>query len=1266
MLLGLGLRRCAYDWRAEHVDSFEEEILQYKRHGIEFFAFWDAHPKAFELFKKHDLHPQIWKTAPSPEAGSQTERVAAAVNALKGLCKQTREIGCRLGLYNHGGWGGEPKNLVAVCERLRAAGHDHVGIVYNFHHGHNHISDWKASLAQMKPYLHCLNINGMNDDARPKIVPISQGKHERKMLRVVLESGYQGPIGILDHQPQRDAREVLAENLEGLGRIRSAFTGGKPLGSTVGEPSANESSGVSAPTADASISAMDAEQTAALIRDAQRKGDYRRGTRIFADHKSACISCHKIGQHGGTVGPDLSRVGKERPAEHIVESLFSPQRKVEPEFTVWQVVTTDGEVKSGYRLPDEGDSIRLRDPATGGVTKIARDEVDELVASGSLMPEGLMARLSDAQRLDVIHFLTRLGNDDQEFLRTTERILAMAASHRPEPFAYSREPLSPEDFPSWQHPVNRDRIYDFYTKQAEFFRLRPVRPMLLGEYPGLDGGMLGHWGNQTEETWADGRWNETDLGSLQCGIFRGDSVSVVRGVCLRLGDEGEMAVCFNPETLRYEAAWTGGFVRFSSVRHGFLDGLRMQGEAVSLPEQDSPQKPFQYHGYYRHGRRTVFAYRIGDVEYLDAPWIKDGRFVRQKAPVEVHSLRHLTTGGPAQWPKVIETRIVPGSGRPYAIDTIELPLENPWNALLFCGGHDFLPDGSAVVCTMQGDVWRVKSLDAPMDEVGVARWRRIASGLHHPLGLVVDNGEIFVLGRDQITRLHDLNHDGEMDYYECFSNAYETSPAGHDFICGLERDQQDRFYTASGNQGLVRISADGQVCNVLATGFRNPDGLCVMPDGLITVPCSEGSWTPASMICAVRPSVSNDDPPPHFGHGGPRDGKPPELPLAYLPRGLDNSSGGQTVVSSDRWGPLEGQLLHFSFGSGRFFLVLRDEVDGQLQGAVVPLPGEFRSGVHRGRFHPIDGQLYVSGMAGWGSYTTDDGCFQRVRYRGDSVQLPIGFHVHANGVVVQFSQPLEPAIAANPASHFAQCWNYRYSSAYGSAEYSTTHHGVPGHDPLEIRSAHVLADGKSMFLELPDLQPVNQLHLRLNVGENRGHDLFVTVHALDEPFTTFPGHTPWDKKIAPHPILSDLALATKRVPNPFAKPLNGARPIKLSTGKNLTFETRTIPVKAGEPLILTLVNPDVVPHNWALAKPGTLKDVGHLANRLVADPEAAARQYIPETDDVLAYTDVVPPGSKFTISFNAPKEPGRYPFLCTFPGHWMVMNGEMIVAAPSE
>lgn len=220
MLKRLGIRKVAYDWRAEHVDSFEEEILQYRRHGLEYFAFWSEHDRAFELFRKHKLKPQIWRTAPSPKADSQEERVAAAGRQLLPLAEKAASIGSKFGLYNHGGWGGEPANLVAVCQWMRSNGAPNTGIVYNLHHGHGHIRDFDESLKAMRPYLLCLNINGMNDNARPKILAVGKGQHDRDMLTVIRNSGYQGPIGILDHRNELDAEQSLRENLDGLQKLR--------------------------------------------------------------------------------------------------------------------------------------------------------------------------------------------------------------------------------------------------------------------------------------------------------------------------------------------------------------------------------------------------------------------------------------------------------------------------------------------------------------------------------------------------------------------------------------------------------------------------------------------------------------------------------------------------------------------------------------------------------------------------------------------------------------------------------------------------------------------------------------------------------------------------------------------------------------------------------------------------------------------------------------------------------------------------------------
>lgn len=1248
MLEKLGFKHFAYDWRGEHVPTFDAEVASLKKHNVALDAWWcpgelnDDSRRILDVLKRNKVKAQLWCMLDFGQdkatGAEQKRRVDAAVAKIKPLAEEAKAIGCTVGLYNHGGWFGEPENQVAIVESLMAQGVTNVGMVYNLHHGHPHLDRFAEVLPKMLPHLYCLNLNGMipNGEAiGKKILPLGQGTLDLQLLKTIRDSGYKGPIGILGHTDD-DAEERLKDNLDGLDwlvpQLEGKPAGPKPMPRTLKV---------------ADTGGYDPKLVATVLADARQHGDVKRGAEVFASTKFACLTCHKVGAQGGAVGPDLTTAGKCNPPEKLVESILWPAREVKEGFAATVVGTIEGKLIQGYKVAESATDLTLREAATGATIKLAKTDIDERREAGTLMPEGLASAMTPEERRDLVRFLFDLGEKD---VASTESMLKHA-DHAPAAFAFENAPLHPENWPNRDHAINRDRVYDFYVKEAEFFRKQPHTPAILPQFPGLDGGKDGHWGTQNEKTWSDGRWNEAELGVLLSGVFRGAGVTVPKGVCVRLGDKGEMSACFNPETLCFEAVWQGGFVKFSPTRHGFMDGLIMDGTPLPRPEGSKPTVPFVYHGFYRSGPIVIFSYRVGDVEMLDSAWVVDGKFQRTVGPAEGSTLVTLTKGGSPRWPQILETKGELGKGKPYAVDTITVPFANPWKAPMFIGDHDFAQDGTAYLCTMQGDVWRVTGLDDKLDKL---QWKRYASGLHQALGLRVIDGLVHVLGRDQITRLKDVNNDGEADAYECVSNAYLTSVAGHDFVCGLERDRDGNFLTSSGPQGILKIEPDGKTVEVIATGFRNPDGLGLMPDGAITIPSSEGEWTPSSMVSEIRPGG-------HYGYKGPIDGKTPDLPLVYLPRGLDNSSGGQTFVPDDRWGPLKGLAIHTSFGAGTHFLLLRDKVDGQPQGAIVPLPGDFRSGVHRARFNPKDGQLYLSGMSGWGTYTRDDGCFQRVRYTGDPVQIPVAVHAHENGMFVSFSRPIDRSIAENVREQFAQAWNYRYGAAYGSPEMSSRHPGVAGHDPVTIRAAHVLEDGKSFFLEMPDLQPVNTLQLHLRVDANEARDIFATIHKLAAPFTKIPGYKPEPKTIAAHPILRDLAAAKDTVPNRWKAPIAGSRQITIEAGKNLTFSPTSFTVKAGEPIKLTFKNPDVVPHNWALIRPGTLATVGNLANKLVAEADASTRHYIPKTEDVIVYVDVTEPGNSFSISFKAPTAKGKYPYLCTFPGHWMVMNGVMIV-----
>jgi azurin/sugar lactone lactonase YvrE len=652
-----------------------------------------------------------------------------------------------------------------------------------------------------------------------------------------------------------------------------------------------------------------------------------------------------------------------------------------------------------------------------------------------------------------------------------------------------------------------------------------------------------------------------------------------------------------------------------------------------------------YLGFYRHGRETIFSYT------------RDGgrRLVNARGD-DTAKLEALTRGGPAQWPQWIETRGTLGTERPFATDTLTIPWDNPHGTLFFITAHDFLPDGTAAIATMTGEVWLVRGIDERLEKL---RWKRFATGLHQPLGVKIVGDGLYVQGRDQITRLHDLNGDDEADFYECVTNAMFTSPGGHDYSVGLEADAQGRWYFASAEQGVVRITGRDRL-DVLGTGFRNPNGLGLSPDAkFITTSVQEGDWTPASAICQIEIGANEGA---HFGAGGPKNGTH-EPPLLYLPRGEDNSTSSQTFLGDTAWPALRGagNLVHLSSGGGSAWLVMRQKVGARWQAGAFKLSGNFDAGPQAARFHPRDGHLYVNGMNGWGTYTPMDGCFQRVRFTG-GVPVPVACEVRANGVLVRFDTPLDAALAADAANHFAQCWNYQYSAAYGSPEYSLRYPDSRGHDPIEIRSTPVLDGRRLLFLELPQLQPASQIHLHIRVTAERAHDLFLTAHALGAAFTDFPGYTAIPKANAPDPHAAHHHAPANVVVDPVEwEHGEPGRELRLGTATGLQFSEKELRAKAGERLTLHFTNPDVMPHNWVLIRPDATERVGELANKLIAAPDALKRHYVPETPDVLCHTRILDPQKHTRIYFHAPAQPGRYPYLCTFPGHWMIMRGVLIV-----
>jgi glucose dehydrogenase len=227
MLERLGIKRLAYDYRAEHIPTFDAEVEATKRHGIEFTAWWfpgalnDEARGILGVIERHKITPQLWIAGggnPVKDATEQIARVEGEAARVRPIAEAASRLHCKVALYNHGSWFGEPENQIAIIERLKRDGITNVGLVYNFHHGHDHIARFTEMFRRMQSYLLCVNLNGMvkdGDKRGHKIMHLAEGDQELEMLRIIRDSGWFGPIGIIDHRPETDSEETLRNNLRG-------------------------------------------------------------------------------------------------------------------------------------------------------------------------------------------------------------------------------------------------------------------------------------------------------------------------------------------------------------------------------------------------------------------------------------------------------------------------------------------------------------------------------------------------------------------------------------------------------------------------------------------------------------------------------------------------------------------------------------------------------------------------------------------------------------------------------------------------------------------------------------------------------------------------------------------------------------------------------------------------------------------------------------------------------------------------------------------
>ncbi|MBL7794782.1 MAG: auracyanin family protein [Saprospiraceae bacterium] len=696
-------------------------------------------------------------------------------------------------------------------------------------------------------------------------------------------------------------------------------------------------------------------------------------------------------------------------------------------------------------------------------------------------------------------------------------------------------------------------------------------------------------------------------------------------------------------------------------------------------------------------------------------------------------------------------KLLPTENDYYKIVTLPLPE----GLVLEVGGLATLPNGNIAASTRRGEVWVIEN--PYMLNGQYPHYRRFASGLHEILGLAYKDGALYLAQRGELTRLVDKDGDGKADLYETVY-AWPLSGHYHEYSFGPIVAPDGSMYVtcnvAFGDQEwwrgesrvpwrgwTLRITPDGEM-EPFATGMRSPCGIGLV-DGELFYGDNQGDWMgsgglvhvqkgdftghPAGLRWADRPEspvkVRLDEiykrADPRFTPPGKDPIKPEnienetpkllsdiakevpgvKLPAVWLPHGILGISTSEIVTdrSGGAFGPFEGQLFIGDQGQSKIVRVFLEKINGVYQGAAFQFREGFQSGVLRMSWGH-DGSLFVGQTnRGWGSTGKDPYGLERLAWTGKTPFEMKEIRAKVDGFEIVFTQPVDKATAANPASYAITGFSYKYHPVYGSP--------VVNQQNCPIKGIVVADDGLSARLVVDKLrltyiheikaEGVHSYSGSLPLLHNTG---YYTLHAIPDgeklslPAAGHAGHSATGQTAnrgrsgvsgqtgTTQTGVSGQTGTTQTgasgqtgttqtgASGQTGKPAAGKRitkmpadwgkadkSITLSTLPGLKYDQGMLTVKAGSKVKLTFTNNDDMPHNVVFVNPGAADEIGKAAMALgLKGPEM---QYVPNSPKVLHHTKLIQPGAAETIYFKAPSQPGDYMYVCTFPGHYQVMRG---------
>ncbi len=621
----------------------------------------------------------------------------------------------------------------------------------------------------------------------------------------------------------------------------------------------------------------------------------------------------------------------------------------------------------------------------------------------------------------------------------------------------------------------------------------------------------------------------------------------------------------------------------------------------------------------------------------------------------------------------------------YSISTVPIPKD----VILEVGGLAFDDKGRLGVTTRRGELWLI---DRPGSNQPT--FNRYAQGLHEPLGLAFKNGSFYFAQRGELTKATDINGDGKGDHFESIytwdlaGNYHEYAygpkflPSGNMLIT-LNLGWIGRGASLSKWSGwMLEVSPKGDMTPI-ATGMRSPAGFGFNEEGDVFYTENQGDWVGSGRMTHIEKGVfvghpeglkwSNEKNSPlslQMSDISDKEGlslydyglknKAIRPPSVWFPHTLMGISTSDVAIIPDSWGPYTGQLLIGDQGHSKIMRVYQEKINGVYQGACFPFKEGFSSGILRLEWG-ADEKLYV-GMTsrGWAATGKAPYGLQRLEWTGKTPFDMKQINITADGFIIHFTQPVNRTTASQTSAYSINDFTYLYHHLYGSPPTDI--------ETRTITRVEVADDNKSARLYVDNMRPGYVYEIKIDDvrsanGAKPLHGFgFYTINQIPERVTTSgslattpSAETPTDQNNA-----EVSSLKSKRVPDMPTSWVNGPeQTIEIEAVAGMLFDKRIIRTKAGTKIRLVFNNPDDMVHNLLIVNPGTADKVGEQAMNLGLRGEELG--FIPDSDDVIAHTALLRPGSSDIIYLTAPLSPGRYQYVCTFPAHAATMRGLLIV-----